>query len=85
MGQSLGRKLRAISCVLIFSAILPGCATTTASVVTGTDATRVACAAFSPIWWSAADSDGTIRQVKEHNAAHGALCGKAATSQTPGK
>lgn len=51
-------------------AILTGCATTTASV--GTDA--VACSAFEPIRWSKADTDATIRQAKEHNAAWAALC-----------
>jgi hypothetical protein len=50
--------------------ILPGCATTTAFV--GTDA--VACSAFEPIWWSKKDTDETIRQVKEHNAAWMAAC-----------
>jgi hypothetical protein len=33
------------------------------------------CAAAKPILWSARDSDETIRQVKEHNAAGSALCG----------
>jgi hypothetical protein len=50
--------------------ILTGCATTTASV--GTDA--VACSAFEPIRWSKMDTDDTIRQIKEHNAAWAAIC-----------
>jgi hypothetical protein len=50
--------------------ILAGCATTTASV--GTDA--IACSAFEPIRWSNKDTDDTIRQVKEHNAAWKAIC-----------
>jgi hypothetical protein len=50
--------------------ILPGCATTTASV--GTDS--VACSAFGPIRWSERDTEETIRQVKEHNAAWAAIC-----------
>jgi hypothetical protein len=50
--------------------ILAGCATTTASV--GTDV--VACSAFEPIRWSKKDTDDTIRQAKEHNAAWAALC-----------
>jgi hypothetical protein len=50
--------------------ILADCATTTASV--GTDA--VACSTFEPIRWSKKDTDDTIRQVKEHNAAWVALC-----------
>jgi len=45
--------------------ILTGCATTTASVETD----AVACSAFEPIRWSRRDTDNTIRQVKEHNAA----------------
>jgi hypothetical protein len=50
--------------------ILPGCVTTTGS--SGTDA--VACSAFEPIRWSKKDSDDSIRQVKEHNAAWKAIC-----------
>jgi hypothetical protein len=50
--------------------ILAGCATTTASV--GTNA--VACSAFEPIRWSKKDTDNTIRQAKEHNAAWAVLC-----------
>jgi hypothetical protein len=50
--------------------ILAACATTTASV--GTSA--VACSAFEPIQWSKKDTDETIRQVKEHNAAWTAIC-----------
>jgi hypothetical protein len=55
---------------LLLLLILAGRATTTASV--GTDA--VACSAFEPIRWSEKDTDGTIRQVKEHNAAWSAAC-----------
>jgi hypothetical protein len=50
--------------------ILTGCATTTASV--GTDA--IACSAFEPIRWSKKDTEETIRQVQEHNAAWAAIC-----------
>ncbi len=50
--------------------ILPGCVTTTDSA--GTD--TLACSAFEPIRWSAKDTDETIRQVKEHNAAWKAVC-----------
>jgi hypothetical protein len=53
--------------------ILPGCATTTASVATD----AVACSAFEPIRWSRRDTDNTIRQVKEHNAAWKTVCGSA--------
>jgi hypothetical protein len=57
--------------------ILPGCATTTASV--GTDA--VACSAFEPIRWSTKDTDETIRQAKEHNAAWAVICHPKSTSR----
>jgi len=50
--------------------ILQGCATTTGSA--GTE--PVACSAFEPIRWSVKDTDETIRQVKEHNAAWRAVC-----------
>jgi hypothetical protein len=50
--------------------ILPGCVTTTGSVKTE----AVACGAFEPISWSAKDTNDTIRQVKEHNAAWRAVC-----------
>jgi hypothetical protein len=49
---------------------LTGCATATASV--GTDA--VACSAFKPILWSKNDTDDTIWQATEHNAAWKAVC-----------
>jgi hypothetical protein len=49
--------------------ILAGCATTTASV--GTDA--VTYSALEPIRWSTKDTDETIRQVKQHNAASAAV------------
>jgi hypothetical protein len=57
--------------------ILPGCATTTVTV--GTDA--VACSAFEPIRWSSRDTDDTIRQAKEHNAAWVAVCGLVSTKR----
>lgn len=49
--------------------ILSTCATTTASGVTD-----VACQAFKPITWSTKDTDQTIGEVKEHNAAWKAVC-----------
>lgn len=67
---SLARRAMRAALLPIPLLILPGCATTTASV--GTDA--VACSAFEPIRWSKADTDATIRQAKEHNAAWAALC-----------
>jgi hypothetical protein len=67
--SSLRPVLRA-ALLLTPLSILPGCATTTGSA--GTDA--VACSAFEPIRWSAKDTDETIRQVREHNAAWKAVC-----------
>lgn len=70
-------------CALIWTAVvLIGCATMTASGG-GTDppagADKLGRAAFcdvaEPIAWSALDTDGTIRQAKEHNAVGTRLCG----------
>lgn len=72
--SSLTPRLRAIAFVLTLPAILQGCATTTVSSGK-TDATRLACSAFSPVFWSGADTDETIKQAKEHNAAYAAICG----------
>jgi hypothetical protein len=36
---------------------------------------KVACAAFAPVYWSKKDTDKTIAQIKEYNAAGKALCG----------
>ena len=67
---SFARRAMRAAPLLTLLPILPGCATTTASV--GTDA--VACSAFEPIRWSKKDTEETIRQVKEHNAAWAAMC-----------
>jgi hypothetical protein len=53
--------------------ILQGCVTTTASVGADTLAS-LPYSAFEPIRRSANDTDETIRQVKEHNAAWCAVC-----------
>lgn len=54
--------------------LLAGCAPKTAAI-TGTDATRVACSAFQPIWFSARDdSELTISQIMQHNNVFDALC-----------
>ena len=47
-----------------------GCGTTT-----GTAAIDGGCRAFTPISWSAGDTDATISEVKAHNAAWKAVCG----------
>jgi hypothetical protein len=60
--------------------ILQACATTTASVATDS----VSCSAFEPIRWSRKDTDKTIRQAKEHNAAWTAICTKHRHEQSGG-
>lgn len=65
------QKLVMMSALLLL-AILPGCATTTGSVAV-TDAASF-CAVARPILWSVRDSDDTIRQVREHNAAGVEIC-----------
>jgi hypothetical protein len=42
------------------------------------------CVVAKPIAWSAHDSDETILQVKEHNAAGSALCGWAGLAGAAG-
>lgn len=63
----------AIACALSWSVILSSCATTTGSGAIETPAAF--CDVAKPIAWSARDTDGTIAQVKEHNAVGVALCG----------
>lgn len=48
--------------------LLAGCATNRAPVNTF-------CLVAKPITWSAKDSDGTIAEVKSHNAVGKELCG----------
>lgn len=60
-------------CALLSLPILSGCVTTTVSNVK-TDSVRVACQSFEPITWSAKDTDKTLAQIKEFNAAWVALC-----------
>lgn len=69
------RALLARLCVLSTLAILIASCQTTASGEK-TDATRVACLSFTPIYWLPDDTPETIIQVKQHNAAWSALCGK---------
>lgn len=56
--------------------------TTTASSVP-TD--KVFCGAAQPIYWSAKDTEKTVAQIKEHNAAWKAICSKAADKKPPAK
>lgn len=60
--------------VLSLLVILPGCATRT-SLAVPTD--RVAAQSFKPIYWSKKDTDKTISQIKEHNAAWKAISKKS--------
>ena len=70
------------TCALIWTGVvLIGCATMTASgggtdLPAGTDKLGRAafCDVAEPIAWSALDTDGTIRQAKEHNAVGVRLC-----------
>lgn len=59
-----------VALLALVTPILAGCMTTTA---TG-GRTDVSCTAFEPLRWSPRDTDATVRQVKEHNAAWNALC-----------
>lgn len=56
--------------------LLAGCATTTDTAVIDRAASLTACQAFRPIAWSRLDTDQTILDVKSHNAAYAAICGK---------
>jgi len=71
------RPMRASVCALILPFILTGCASLTNSSArtSAPNATRVACQSFQPIYWGKGDTDKTVAQVKEHNAAGKALCG----------
>jgi hypothetical protein len=59
--------------VLLWSAIPAACATTADS--NGSDFHAAFCDVAKPIYWSAADTDETIAQIKEHDAVGAALCG----------
>ena len=69
-------------CGILSLVTLTGCATPTISAAP-TD--KVFCGAAQPIYWSKNDTDKTIAQVKEHNAAGKALCGWGSPKPTPAK
>ena len=70
------RRLRlAKLCALISCAILTGCAQTTGSGGKIDASPLTFCQGARPILWSARDTDGTISQVKEHNAVGANACG----------
>ena len=60
-----------LTCAILSLVTLTSCATTTVSAVP-TD--KVYCAVAQPIYWSKNDTDKTIAQVKEANAAWKAIC-----------
>lgn len=70
------------TCAILSLVTLTSCATMTVSAVP-TD--KVYCSASQPIYWSKSDTDKTIAQVKEHNAAFVAICGKPAPKPAPAK
>lgn len=67
-----GRLLRHARVLALMLPLAPStCATTTGSE--GTDVSF--CGAARAILWSKSDTDGTIEQVKEHNAVGKRICG----------
>jgi hypothetical protein len=57
-----------------FAMLATGCATTTGSAAIEPGADTF-CRIARPITWSVSDTDATVREVKEHNAAYVRLCG----------
>jgi len=80
MLRSKKPALLALACALSLTPTLSGCATlmTVFAATERPDASAVACGALAPITWSRGDTDDTIRQIREHNAAWTALCGAPA-------
>lgn len=75
------QKLRAIACVMSLPLILGGCASLTSFAESlmakpgeTIDVNAVACGSFGPITWADEDTDDTLAQIREHNAAWEALC-----------
>lgn len=69
--RSAGQMAFAMISSASLTLILTGCASKTSSG--GTSLTF--CDGAKPIFWSSKDTDGTIRQVKEHNAVGVDACG----------
>lgn len=74
MRKTFSNVLMKLGLVLIAIATVTGCA----SVTSGSATDAAYCRAFRPITWAAADTDGTLRQVKAHNAVGVSLCKWAA-------
>lgn len=72
--------------VLISTLTLTGCASAMSFLETTPDTSKIGRASFCdtarPILWSDKDSDGTIKQIKEHNAVGKSLCGWGRKSDT---
>lgn len=75
LSQPLTRP--ALICAILSLVTLSGCATMTATSVP-TD--KVYCSVAQPIYWSKNDTDKTISQIKEANAAFKAICQKTPKS-----
>lgn len=78
MSQSL--RMLALACAMLSLPILTSCASLTSLFdrTDQVDVNAVACRGFRPITWSPRDTDATLAQIHEHNAAWRALCGPAA-------
>ena len=76
----LSNALARLGLLLLVLSLATGCARTTATVVP----TDVSCRVFTPIQWSAKDTDKTITEVKIHNAVWRAVCGALDAPTTPG-
>lgn len=74
-------KTLALACALSSTLILGSCETIREGLGARTeriDVNAVACGAFHRITPSRRDTDETLRQIHEHNAAWEALCGERA-------
>lgn len=80
MKQSTKPTLRALACAIASLPILTGCGHLTtlfgADEEASIDVTAVACRSFKPITWADGDTDATLAQIHEHNAAYLAICGE---------
>lgn len=81
MHRSLKQRLRALAFVLISMPTLTACETIRGALgaTERPDPNAVACASFARITPSRRDTNDTLRQIHEHNAAWQALCGERAT------
>lgn len=83
MPASKPRRMHALVSALTSTLILGSCAipqTLFGGRTESVDVNAVACRSFKPITWADGDTDETLRQVREHNAAWVALCGARAAN-----